>query len=38
MVVEEHTRYHAELAAVEALEADHALLPPPPDLGRVIRP
>jgi acyl-CoA thioester hydrolase len=28
----------AALAAVEALEADHALLPPPPDLGRVIRP
>ena len=26
----------AALAAVEALEADHALLPPPPDLGRVI--
>jgi acyl-CoA thioester hydrolase len=28
----------AALAAVEALEADHALLPPPPDLGRVIIP
>jgi acyl-CoA thioester hydrolase len=28
----------AALAAVEALEADHALLPPPPDLGRVITP
>ena len=28
----------AALAAVEALEAGHALLPPPPDLGRVIRP
>jgi acyl-CoA thioester hydrolase len=28
----------AALAAVEALEADHALLPTPPDLGRVIRP
>jgi len=28
----------AALAAIEALEADHALLPPPPDLGRVIRP
>jgi acyl-CoA thioester hydrolase len=28
----------AELAAIEALEADHGLLPPPPDLGRVIRP
>ena len=28
----------AALTAVEALEADHALLPPPPDLGRVIRP
>jgi len=28
----------AALAAIEALEADHSLLPPPPDLGRVIRP
>jgi acyl-CoA thioester hydrolase len=28
----------AALAAIEALEADHGLLPPPPDLGRVIRP
>jgi acyl-CoA thioester hydrolase len=28
----------AALAAVKALEADHALLPPPPDLGRVLRP
>ena len=28
----------AALAAVEALEAGHALLQPPPDLGRVIRP
>ena len=28
----------AALAAVEALEAEHALLPPPPELGRVIRP
>ena len=28
----------AALAAVEALEAAHARLPPPPDLGRVIRP
>jgi acyl-CoA thioester hydrolase len=28
----------AGLAAIEALEADHGLLPPPPDLGRVIRP
>ena len=28
----------AALAAIEALEADHALLPPPPDLGRVITP
>ena len=28
----------AALAAVEALEAGHALLAPPPDLGRVIRP
>jgi len=27
----------AALAAIEALEADHGLLPPPPDLGRVIR-
>ena len=28
----------AALAAVEALEAAHARLPPPPDLGRVITP
>ncbi|HKQ00043.1 MAG TPA: thioesterase family protein [Actinomycetes bacterium] len=28
----------AALAAVEALEAEHALLPSPPDLGRVISP
>ena len=28
----------AALAAVEALAATHARLPPPPDLGRVIRP
>jgi acyl-CoA thioester hydrolase len=28
----------AALAAVEALEAAHARLPPPPDLGRVIAP
>ncbi|HEY6707729.1 MAG TPA: thioesterase family protein [Actinomycetota bacterium] len=28
----------AALAAIEALAADHALLPPPPDLGRVITP
>jgi acyl-CoA thioester hydrolase len=26
------------LAAIEALEAEHAHLPPPPDLGRVVRP
>jgi acyl-CoA thioester hydrolase len=28
----------AALAAIEALEATHARLPPPPDLGRVITP
>jgi acyl-CoA thioester hydrolase len=28
----------AALAAVEALEAAHARLPPPPDLGRAITP